>query len=55
MNEIIEKLKIPGFETKVFVVPRKNKSTKVEKAADGIQLSLDIEIEQKRHVQESSV
>ncbi|WP_160314268.1 hypothetical protein [Bacillus sp. 522_BSPC] len=45
MDKIIQKLKIPGYETKVIIVPRKNKSTKAEKISDGIQLSLDIEME----------
>lgn len=45
MNKIIKKLQIPGYETKVMIVPRKNKSTKAEKVSDGIQLSFDIEME----------
>lgn len=44
MNEIMKKFHIPGHETKVIIVPRKNKSVKVEKISDGIQLSLDIKL-----------
>lgn len=45
MNQIIKKLEIPGYETKVIIVPRKNKSAKAEKISDGIQLSFDMEME----------
>ncbi|WP_286230459.1 hypothetical protein [Neobacillus mesonae] len=48
MNEIIKKLQIPGYETKMMVMPRKNKSAKVKKLSDGIQLSFDIEMESKK-------
>nr|WP_259547404.1 hypothetical protein [Heyndrickxia oleronia] len=48
MNEIIKKLEIPGYETKMIIVPRKNKTTKTEKINGGIQLSLDIEFEPKK-------
>lgn len=52
MNKIIEKLQIPGYETKMMIVPRKNKSAKVKKVSDGIQLSLDIEMEANNQVSE---
>ncbi|MFB4472916.1 hypothetical protein ACDI16_08190 [Oceanobacillus caeni] len=45
MNKIIKKLQIPGYETKVIIKPRKNQRTK---RTDGIQLSLDIDIEQRK-------
>lgn len=45
MNKIIEKLQIPGYETKMIIVPRKNVLAKIKKVPDGIQLSLDIEME----------
>ncbi|WP_160319293.1 MULTISPECIES: hypothetical protein [Bacillaceae] len=52
MNKIIKKLQVPGYETKVTIVPRKNTSAKVEKVPDGIQLSLDIEMESTKQGQE---
>lgn len=55
MNEIIKKLEIPGYETKMIIVPRKNKPTKTEKISNGIQLSLDIEVEQKKQGKEINV
>ncbi|MEK4905723.1 hypothetical protein [Niallia sp. FSL M8-0099] len=45
MNKIIKKLQIPGYETKVIIVPRKNKSANDAKITTGIQLSFDIEME----------
>jgi hypothetical protein len=45
MNKIIQKLQIPGYETKVIIVPRKNKSAKAAKITNGIQLSFDIKME----------
>jgi hypothetical protein len=45
MNKIIQKLQIPGYETKVIIVPRKNKSARGGYISNGIQLSFDIEIE----------
>lgn len=45
MNKIIHKLKIPRYETKVIIVPRKTKSAKDAKITTGIQLSFDIETE----------
>jgi len=44
MNEIIKKLRIPGYKTKVIYKPIKNKENK---RTDGIQLSLDIETERR--------
>lgn len=41
----MKKLQIPGHETKMIVVPRKNNSAKAEKVSNGIQLSFDIEME----------
>ncbi|GHH99709.1 hypothetical protein [Neobacillus kokaensis] len=52
MNEIIKKLQIPGYETKLIIVPRKNKSVIAEKVFTGIQLSLDIEVESSKQVTE---
>jgi hypothetical protein len=52
MNKIIKKLQIPGHETKVIIVPRKNKSAKAVKVSDGIQLSLDIEMAPTKEVKE---
>lgn len=46
MNEIIKKLQIPGYETKVIIKPRKNQRTK--RPEDGVQLSLHIDIGQKK-------
>lgn len=45
MNKIIRKLQIPGYQTKVIVNPRKNKSSVV---ADDVQLSLDFNKDEKR-------
>ena len=45
MNKIIKKLQIPGYETKMIIVPRKNATFSTEKVPAGIQLSLDIEVE----------
>ncbi|MEW8985092.1 MAG: hypothetical protein AB2388_25725 [Bacillus anthracis] len=45
MNKIIKKLQIPGYETKVMIVPRKNVGFKTEKVPVGIQLSLDLELD----------
>lgn len=45
MNKIIKKLQIPGYETKVIIVPRKNKSANDAKVTTSIQLSFDIEME----------
>jgi len=45
MNKIIRKLQIPGYQTKVIVNPRKNKSS-IE--ADVVQLSLDFNTDEKR-------
>ena len=45
MNEIIKKLQIPGYETRVIIKTRKNQRTK---RTDGVQLSLDIDIEQRK-------
>ncbi len=45
MNKIIRKLQIPGYQTKVIVNPRKNKSSIV---ADVVQLSLDFNKDEKR-------
>ncbi|MDQ0232866.1 hypothetical protein [Metabacillus malikii] len=42
-DKIIKKLQIPGYETKVIIKPRKNQGTK---RTDGVQLSLEIEMEQ---------
>ncbi len=50
MNKIIKKLKIPGYETKMIIVPRKNAGSKTEKVLSGIQLSLDIELESTNQV-----
>lgn len=50
MNKIIKRLHIPGYETKVFIIPRKNKLSKI---TNGIQLSLDIDMEPKKQVQET--
>jgi hypothetical protein len=50
MNEIIKKLEIPGHETSVIIVPRKSKSAKAVEVADGIQLSLDIELKPTKQV-----
>lgn len=48
MNKIIQKLQILGFETKVIIVPRKNKSAKAAEISNGIQLSFDIKTEQNK-------
>lgn len=45
MNKIIKKLQIPGYQTKVIVNPRKNKSSVVTK---GVQLSLNFNKDEKR-------
>lgn len=45
MNKIIKKLQIPGYETKMIIVPRKNAGFNTEKVPTDIQLSLDIELE----------
>lgn len=45
MNKIIKKLQIPGYEMKVITKFRKNN---VKKSENGIQLSLEIDIEQDR-------
>lgn len=45
MNKIIKKFQIPGYQTKVIINPRKNKSSIV---ADGVQLSLDFNKDEKR-------
>lgn len=45
MNKIIRKLQIPGYQTKVIVNPRKNKSSIT---TDGMQLSLDFNKDEKR-------
>ncbi|MFC0476360.1 hypothetical protein ACFFHF_14170 [Robertmurraya beringensis] len=45
MNKIIQKLQIPGYETKMMIVPRKDAVVKDKKVHDGIQLSLDIDLE----------
>ncbi|MFS1516410.1 hypothetical protein V1503_07860 [Bacillus sp. SCS-151] len=42
MNQIIEKLKIPGYKTKVVIKPRKGKNIKQN---EGSQLSLEIDSE----------
>lgn len=42
MNKIIKKLQIPGYETKMIIVPRKNAGLSTENVPAGIQLSLDI-------------
>lgn len=52
MNEIIKKLQIPGYETKVIILPRKNKLAKAAKVFEGIQLSLDIDMEPTKQVKE---
>lgn len=44
MNKIIRKLQIPGYQTKVIVNPRKNKSS----VADVVQLSLNFNKDEKR-------
>lgn len=45
MNKIMKKLQIPGFQTKVIVNPRKNKSSIV---TYDVQLSLDFNKDEKR-------
>lgn len=50
MNKIIKKLQIPGYETKMMIVPRKNAEFQTEKVPTGIQLSLDIELESTKQV-----
>lgn len=44
MNKIISKLQIPGYQIKVIINPRKNKSSVV---ANGLQLSLDFNKDKK--------
>ncbi len=51
MNQIIKKLEIPGYETKMVILPRKDTSAKAENVPVGFQLSLDIEIEPKKQDQ----
>lgn len=48
MNKIIKKLQIPGYQTKVIINPRKNKSAIV---SDGVQLSLDFNKDEKRDLE----
>lgn len=50
MNKIIKKLQIPGYETKMMIVPRKNAGFKTEKVPADIQLSLDIEPESTKQI-----
>lgn len=45
MNEIIKKLQIPRYETKMMILPRRNVSAKAKQVPNGIQLSFDIEME----------
>jgi hypothetical protein len=55
MNKIIKKLQIHGYETKMIIVLRKNKSAKAEKVSDGIQLSFDLEMEPNKQDSENNV
>ncbi|WP_336883754.1 hypothetical protein [Priestia koreensis] len=45
MNKIIKKLQIPGYETKLMIMPRENSESKTEKIPDNIQLTLDLELD----------
>jgi hypothetical protein len=45
VNKIIQKLEIPGYETKMVIVPRKDAVAKHKKVHDGVQLSLEIDME----------
>lgn len=45
MKKIIKKLNIPGYQTKVIIKPRKNKSSVV---VNGVQLSLDFNKDEQR-------